>query len=103
MPLLETITEVVNKINKFHINDPAIYEYWRLLTEYLCADEEESIKLLDSIDSVELIANISSVYDDVSNNLQSIKFIACIERCMDKFPEANTEYMVQAAKDCILD
>lgn len=103
MSLQTSITLIVKKINGLHPEDPKVYECWGELTELLSRDESSTISLLNGLNDVDVIEDLSSVFDDVAKNLQSKEFIVCIESLQKKHPDLMLEHMVQAAKDTLID
>ncbi|MET1255835.1 hypothetical protein [Aliikangiella maris] len=103
MSLISEIKVIVEQVNKLHPEDPKVYEYWEKLTELLSKDECSTISLLNDLDDSEIVEDLSSVFDDVSKNLQSNDFILCIESLEKRYPDLMLEHMVQAAKDALID
>jgi septum formation inhibitor MinC len=101
MNLLSEIVIVVNKINELHPEDPKIYEYWERLADLLSENENATILLLNELDSEDIVENLSSVFDDVSKNLQSRDFILCLESLQNRYKNLEIAHMVQAAKDAL--
>jgi hypothetical protein len=103
MSLLSEIKAVVMQVNELHHEDPNVYEYWEKLTELLSRDESSTISMLNDLDDSDVVEDLSSVFDDVSRNLQSKDFILCIESLEIRYPDLMLEHMVQAAKDALID
>lgn len=103
MNLLPEVIALVEQVNKLHSEDPKVYEYWDKLTVLLSRDERSTIKLLNCLGDSNILEDLSSVFDDVSRNLQSTDFISCIESLEKRYPELMLEHMVQAAKDALID
>jgi hypothetical protein len=97
------IMNIINKIDSLHIEDPIISLYWRELAQALSEDTMETIEFLDSCNDENVINNISSVFDDISTNLQSQEFIKCLDRLEIKFPNLLLHHMIEVARDVILD
>jgi hypothetical protein len=70
------------------------------LTEIFSKDEEETIKYLENTDPDQLYW-ISEVFDDISGNLQSQKFIGCIENLARKYKKLDMYYDIEFAKKAI--
>ncbi len=102
--LEENVQRMVNRLEQLHIDDDyARYKIWRELAEELSKDEKLTIDYLIKCEDSTTIDNVASVFKDISYKLQSRKFIECIEILERKFPDLLLKYMVQAAKDAMLD
>ncbi|MBF9002090.1 hypothetical protein [Vibrio nitrifigilis] len=73
------------------------------MTSILSKDETETIEFFNSLTDGEMIEDLSAVFDDVSRNLQSKKFIECLEKVKAKFPNAQLHEMIEAAKEQLFD
>jgi hypothetical protein len=96
--LIDEVSQVIEKIDSLHLNDPAIKEYWEKLAFLLTKSEGDTVDLLESLDDSNTLDNISSVFEEVSAELQSQKFIDCILGLERKFPELLLVHMIEAAK-----
>ncbi|WLQ16696.1 hypothetical protein O5O45_12285 [Hahella aquimaris] len=103
MSLLAEVKSLVVEVNKLHPEDPKVYEYWEKLTELLSKDESSTLSLFNDLDDSDIVEDLSSVFDDVSRNLQSKDFILCIESLERRYPDLMLEHMIQAAKDALID
>ncbi len=103
MSLISDVREITENINKLHIEDPKISDYWQELTLLLTKDENETLSLLSTIENADIVEDISSVFDDVSFELQSEAFIKCITQLDNQFPEKNLGNAVEAAKNNMMD
>jgi len=103
MNLLSEVKALVKQVNDLHPEDPKVYEYWDKLTELLSKDENSTISLLSGLDDGDIVEDLSSVFDDISRNLQSREFILCIQTLDKRFPNLMLEHMVQAAKDALIE
>jgi hypothetical protein len=101
MKLETSVYNIVDQINKLHLEDPRVYDYWDDLTKVLSADEKLTIEFLDNLDDKNTVNTISSVFEDVAYRLQSLAFITCIESLQTKFPDLLLEHMVDAARNTI--
>ncbi len=101
MTLATDIYNIINKIEKLHIEDPKIYDYWDELTKVLSANERATIQFLFSLEDKEAIDHISSVFEDVAYRLNSPEFILCIESLQTKFPDLLLVHMIDAAREAI--
>jgi hypothetical protein len=99
----EKILDIIHKIDSLHIEDPTISLYWSELAQALSEDTKETIDFLDSCTDENVINNISSVFDDISANLQSQEFIKCLYRLEIKFPMLLLHPMIEVASDVIFD
>ncbi|MTJ51615.1 hypothetical protein FJR38_02400 [Anabaena sp. UHCC 0253] len=101
MKLKTSVYNIVDQINKLHLEDPKVYDYWDDLTKTLSADEKLTIQFLESLDDKNTVNTISAVFEDVAYNLQSLAFINYIESLQTKFPDLLLEHMVDAARNTI--
>lgn len=99
MDLLNKVEVVINKIEKLHINDPKIYDYWDELAMILAENEEATVKFLKETNDENIIDNLSSVFADVSAKLKSHNFIIVLNELEQKFPHLLLKHMVEAAKN----
>ncbi len=103
MSLLEDVSNIIDRIERLHINDPTIAKYWAELSELLIECESDTIELFDNLDEPNKIDNISSVFEEISRGLQSSAFIQCLERLEKKFPDLLLVHMVGAAREALID
>lgn len=61
-----------------HPDDPRIEDKWKELTNIFTANESETIVYLNNC-SEYIVEWVSEVFEDISEVLQSAKFIECIE------------------------
>ena len=99
----QKIQIIVNQIDKLHIEDPTIFVHWDGLTKILTRDEISTIIFLQNLKDEHLIKHVSSVFEEISSNLQSKKFIETIEFLEQKFKHLKLHYMVEAAKNAMED
>ena len=102
MSLFSEVKGLVEQVNELHPEDPKVYEYWDKLAELLSKDESSTISLLNDLDDGSIVEDLSSVFDDISRNLQSKDFIKCIDSLEKRYPDLMLEHMVQAAKDALI-
>ncbi|AFY93470.1 hypothetical protein [Chamaesiphon minutus] len=93
----EKIVKIINEIDSLFIEDTRYPIFWNQLTQLLSEDEQETIDFLDSCNDENIINNISSIFDNISSNLQSNKFIKCLKRLEIKFPNLLLYPMIEAA------
>lgn len=91
------VVKIINEIDSLFIEDTRYPIFWNQLTQILSESEQETIDFLDSCNDENIINNISSVFDDISSNLQSDKFIECLKRLEIKFPNLFLYPMIEAA------
>ena len=94
------IREIINNRKKLHPNDPKVEEYWEELTEVLVRDESETIDFLNEC-SEEDISWISEVFEDISEQLNSIVFIKALEKIEKKYPNLDLHDFIEDAKDML--
>ncbi|MGN6713333.1 hypothetical protein [Anaerocolumna jejuensis] len=79
-------------------NDPAIYKIWEELTELLSRNVDETICFLKGCTENQLYY-ISEIFEDISYNLKSPKFIQVLYDLNHKYPELNMESDIELAKE----
>ena len=97
----DKIFEVISKIDSLFIEDTRFPVLWNQLAELLSENEQETIEFLDSCNDENVINNISSVFDDISSNFQSEKFIECLKRLEIKFPNLVLHPMIEVAMNVL--
>ena len=93
----EKLFAYIEQRKKLHINDPAVETYWEKLADILGQNEDDTIDFLDSCDE-ETVGWISEVFEDVSERLNSSRYIKCLERLDVKFPNLKLESFIDNAK-----
>ena len=84
------IKKIIEEREALFSDDPRINEYWNVLTEELTNSEEETIEFLCQCDEHDIYW-LSEVFDDISEVLQSQKFIDTIKNLQAKYPNVNME------------
>lgn len=98
----ERIKKLVEQRRKLNINDDmGIEKCWEDITGILSENEENTIIYLDNCSKDELYW-ISEVFEEISGNLQSYKFIECLRRLDVKFPELDMTKDINLAEDYIM-
>jgi hypothetical protein len=92
------VSNIIAERRKLHVNDPSVENYWDKLTDILIRDENTTIQFLDNSDS-DTIMWISEVFEDVSEQLNSMEFIKCLEGLNNKYPKLNLESFVNGARN----
>lgn len=94
------IERIIEERKRIHPDDPHVVEKWNELTQIFIQNEESTIAYL-SCCSKEDINWISEVFEDISEQLQSSKFIECIEELADKYPDLNLEQDIKFARKAL--
>lgn len=92
-----------NLENRRRINeedDFKLEKSWANLTNILSINEDETINYLKNC-SKEDVLLISSVFDDVSEKLQSRKFISCLRELDKKYPDLKLTFFIDDAESYI--
>ena len=92
------VSNIIAERKKLHVNDPSVENYWNKLTDVLIRDENTTIQFLDNSDS-DTVMWISEVFEDVSEQLNSMEFIKCLEGLNNKYPKLNLEPFINEAKN----
>ena len=91
------IEKIIKERIEMHPDDPRIVEKWSELTQFFVQNEEDTIVYLNNCNQ-ENVNWISEIFEDISEQLQSSRFIECIENLCIKFPELDLEQDVLYAK-----
>jgi len=82
----DEIEVVISERKKKHIEDDAgIQICWNKLVQILSEDEEKTVIYLQNCTSEDLYW-ISEVFEDISEELQSNKYIDCLRELDKKYP-----------------
>ncbi|HCW3168589.1 TPA: hypothetical protein OXD15_001261, partial [Listeria monocytogenes] len=81
-------------------DDFGLERNWAELTNILSMNEDETINYLKNC-SKEDVLLISSVFDDVSEKIQSRKFISCLRELDKKFPDLKLTFFIDDAEGYI--
>lgn len=92
--------EIIDSLKNINPNHPKIYEYWEELTNILSINEVETINFLYECNEDEIL-QISAVFEEISEILQSHEFIKCLRELDKKFPNANLTDFIDSAKNYI--
>lgn len=94
------VKKIIDERIKMHPDDPRIVDKWKELTNIFTANESETIEYLNNC-SEYIIEWVSEVFEDISEVLQSEKFIECIEVLKFKFKNLDLEQDILYAKEAI--
>lgn len=94
------VKKIIDERIKMHPDDPRIVDNWKELTNIFTANESETIEYLNNC-SEYIIEWVSEVFEDISEVLQSEKFIECIEVLKSKFKNLDLEQDILYAKEAI--
>jgi len=92
------VEKIIKERIEMHPDDPRIMEKWNELTQIFVQDEEDTILYLNNCE-MENINWISEIFEDISEQLQSDRFIECIDKLSIKFPELDLEQDILYAKE----
>ena len=81
-------------------DDFGLEKSWANLTNILSISDDETINYLKNC-SKEDVLLISSVFDDVSEKLQSRKFISCLRELDKKYPDLKLTFFIDDAENYI--
>ena len=94
------VENIIKERKKLHPDDPRVIEKWKELIRIFVRDEEETIAYLYSCDK-ENIYWISEIFEDISEQLKSLRFIDCLEQLSIKFSDLNLEQDIMYAKEVL--
>lgn len=92
------VEKIIKERIEMHPDDPRIMEKWNELTQIFVQNEEDTILYLNNCE-MENINWISEIFEDISEQLQSDRFIECIDKLSIKFPELDLEQDILYAKE----
>lgn len=103
MSISDEIQENLKKRRSINQDDDfGLERSWEELTNILSKNEDETIKYLMNCSKDDVLL-ISSVFDYVSENLQSKKFISCLRELDKKYPDLKLTSFIDDAEDYIKD
>lgn len=94
------IEKLIEERKKLYPDDYRVLEKWNELTQIFTRNEEDTIVYLNSC-CRQNIEWISEIFEDISNQLQSPRFIDCIEKLAIKYPDLNLEQDILYAKKAL--
>ena len=94
------IEKIIEERKKMHPDDPRVVEKWNELTQIFIQNEESTIAYLNSC-CKENIDWKSEIFEDISEKLQSSRFIECIEQLAIKYPDLDLEQDILYAKEVL--
>lgn len=101
MNLSDRVNQVLEERREISLNyDYGVENSWGKLTAILSVNEEKTINYLMSC-SKDNVYWISEVFEDISERLQSKKFIECLRVLDQKFSDLNLTYHIDVAEDYI--
>ena len=92
------IEKLIEKRRQLHPNDPSVYRIWEELAEIFSKDEKTTIEYFERYCKEDEAYWISEVFDDISEKLQSWKFIECLENLQKKYPDIDMQIDIDYAK-----
>lgn len=96
----QKIDHILEERKDMHPDDPRIIDKWNELIQILTQNEHSTIAYFNSC-SKEKIFWLSEVFEDISEKLQSIQFIECIEKIEIKYPDLELELDIAFAKEAL--
>ncbi len=100
MEYKDYIKNLIQERSKLHPDDPRIQNYWNLLTKMLSENENDTIEFLNECEESELYW-LSEIFEDISQNLQSINFVKFLHTLKDKFPNLDLDVDIEYAEKAI--
>lgn len=98
MDLKENMNIVLSRRKKLNMNDDhGIEKCWNKMTELLSNDLDTTIKYLEDCNADDLYW-VSEIFEDISANLKSQKFIDCLRKLDKKFPELEMTHDIDIAE-----
>ncbi len=88
------------EIEKHGGDHPKTNDVWNQLTSTIATDEDEAIDIIEIL-SEEEIYWLSEVFDDISEKLQSEKFVAYLRKLQKKFPDIDLSVDIEFAQKAL--
>ncbi|MCG8577867.1 MAG: hypothetical protein MI810_23515 [Flavobacteriales bacterium] len=79
----QRLSDVLEERKRLHINDPAVYRYWELLSKILAENIPLSISYLKQC-SEEYLELLSEVFEDVMELTNNIEYLAYLKDLKDQ-------------------
>lgn len=96
------INNILKERKELSPDDPRILEKWAEIAIILSENIDETIEYLNNCNEEEIYW-ISEVFDDISEQTKSIKFIECIEKISEKYPNLDLEKDIFYARKALND
>lgn len=96
MNINKQISKLINKRKDIHPDDPVINEIWKEIVNILKDDEEGTISFLKQSEKEELYW-LSEIFEELSSELQSKKYIKCLLELQEKYPDIEMEEDIKYA------
>ena len=101
MELKNEMDTILKKRKGQNINaDFEIEKYWNKMTILLTQNEDETIDYLNECNEDELYY-ISEIFEDISEQFQSERFITCLRKLDKKFPNVDMTKDIDIAESYI--
>ncbi|MBC2038195.1 hypothetical protein IA759_08060 [Listeria marthii] len=91
------VNNLITERKNLHPDDPKINDIWEQLIKIFSKDEHYTVQYLNNC-SEDNLEWISEVFEDISKNLQSEKFIDELNLLNLKFPNLDLEMDISYAK-----
>lgn len=91
------VDRILGERKNMHPDDPCVMDKWNELIKIFTYDEMSTIAYLNNC-CKENIEWISEIFEDISEQLQSFRFIECIKRLAIKYPDLDLEQDISYAK-----
>jgi len=88
------------ELEKHGGDHPQTDDVWLQLANTIAIDEDEAIDIIDIL-SEEEIYWLSEVFDDISEKLQSEKFVAYLRKLQKKFPDIDLSVDIEFAQKAL--
>lgn len=91
------IKDLIKELEKLHPDDPRIKDYWEQLTKEMSISEAEAIEFISNCNEHEVYW-LSAIFEDVSLNLQSRRFIDVLKEIQKKYPQLDLQMDIMYAE-----
>lgn len=92
-----SIQTILEERKSLHFNDPAIKKYWEKLTDQLSQNQQLTLDYFKQCNKEDLLL-LSEIFEDISLNLKSQKFIRLLKRLQIKFSDIDLKDSIAIAE-----
>ena len=93
--LKDEFRKLLSERIQIELNDDYLHDkYWKLETDLLSKDINETIEFLDNDCTADEFSWISEIFEDIAERTQSKEYIECLYRVAKKFPEECAVYNI---------
>ena len=97
--MLYEVMDILEKRMSLHPEDYIeIEKCWNSLTDILSKDEDKTIEVINQLNKTEILY-LSEVFEDISERLQSEKYINCLKNIGEKYTDIPIASSIKTAEE----